>query len=150
MALDRRLRQLQAGVMDTPAGFTKDAGWEAGVQRTVKAPIDIVWRYLTVDGARTWLGVSRVPTEVGGTYETLDGTTGELLSITATRQILLTWHPKRWLHGSTLQVTLAEAASGTTISIHQERLANGGERSEMLRYWAHVMTRVESDLTPLP
>jgi uncharacterized protein YndB with AHSA1/START domain len=131
----------------TPVGLTRDAGWELGARRTVAAPLGAVWRYLTGPGLAVWLGDAILPSEPGQTYRTTDGTTGELRSFTPERRIRLTWKPADWTHGSTLQLTVLPAATGTTIAIHQERLEHAGEREAMLEHWHAVLDSLAGELS---
>lgn len=120
-------------------GLTKDAGWEVGVRTTVTAPIDTVWVYLLGEGLPTWLGeLSELPTEKGAAYSTADGVHGSVRSYTEGLRVRLTWQPDDWPHDSTLQLTVKPAASGTTIGIHHEHLADREERRMMLGHWKNV------------
>ncbi len=120
-------------------GLTKDAGWEVGVRTTVPAPLGEVWRYLIGEGLPVWLGdLSTLPTEKGAAYETADGVRGVIRSYTDGLRVRLSWQPDDWPHDSTLQVTVKVAASGTTIGIHHDRLANREERRMMLGHWKNV------------
>jgi uncharacterized protein YndB with AHSA1/START domain len=132
--------------MDDTTGLTKDAGWELGVRRTVDAPLEDVWEYFIVDGVETWLGDATLGTRKGDTFETSDGVRGEIRSLTSQMRLRITWQPEDWDHDSTLQVTLTPAATGTTIGLHQERLASAAEREQMLEHWTTVLDDVADDL----
>ncbi len=120
-------------------GRTKDAGWEVGVRRTVSAPIDDVWDFLTGGGLGIWLGEADIRFEKGVEYLTADGVRGTVRSYTPVRRVRLSWQPTDWNHDSILQVSVKEAASGgTTIGFHQERLAGRDERKIMLGHWKAV------------
>lgn len=120
-------------------GKTKDAGWEVGVRETVTAPIAVVWDYLLGDGLAVWLGETELTPEKGARYETRDAVVGEVRSYTPNAKIRLTWRPDDWPHDTTLQVTVREAATGTTIGIHHEQLADRDERRMMLGHWKNVI-----------
>ena len=125
--------------MTDTTGLTKDAGWELGVRTTVPAPLDEVWRYLLSDGLPVWLGdIAAVPTENGATFETADGVRGTIRSFTDATRIRLTWRPDDWPHDTVLQLTVKQAATGTTIGIHHEKLADRDERKLMLGHWKNV------------
>ena len=120
-------------------GLTKDAGWELGVRTTVPAPLDVVWQYLLGEGLKVWLGdIAEVPTEKGAAFETADGVRGTIRSFTDGTRIRLSWWPDDWPHDTVLQVTVKEAATGTTIGIHHEQLADRDERKLMLGHWKNV------------
>lgn len=129
-------------------GKTKDAGWEVGVRTTVSAPIDEVWDFLLEDGLAIWLGNTTLVLEKGADYETDDDIRGQVRSYTPGLRVRLTWQPGEWDHDSTLQLTVREAATGTTIAFHQERLSGREERKVMLGHWKDVVSRLESALAP--
>jgi uncharacterized protein YndB with AHSA1/START domain len=129
-------------VSDT-TGKTKDAGWEVGVRTTVRAAVEDVWDYLFEDGLPVWLGLDTLVLEKGASFHTHDGVSGHVLSYTPGKRIRLSWHPDGWDHASTLQVTAREAATGTTIGFHQEKLAGREERKIMLGHWKGVVAQIE-------
>lgn len=135
-------------------GQTKSAGWEMGARRTVAAPLDRVWAHLTGPGLTTWLGDTELPDAVGGSYETDDGIRGELRSRHERQKLRLTWKPPRHKHDTTLQLTVVEAATGTTIGFHHEGLSGRDERKTMLTHWHSVLEDLEDQLlgraTPPP
>ena len=125
--------------MSDTTGKTKDAGWEVGVRTTVAAPVPVVWQYLIGNGLATWLGqISTLPTEKGAEYVTKDGVRGTIRSYTENAKLRLSWHPSDWPHDTTLQLTLKETITGTTIGIHHEKLADRDERRMMLGHWKNI------------
>jgi len=129
-------------------GLTKDSGWEIGVSRTVPHPLDEVWRLLTSDrGVAIWLGAgARLEPLRGAHYVTADGTEGEVRGYRDRDRIRVTWRPPGWSHDSTLQVALSDARSGTTVSFHQERLADAEERERQRARWRSVLGDLERAL----
>jgi uncharacterized protein YndB with AHSA1/START domain len=133
----------------TPTGQTKDAGWEVGVRTTVDAPVDTVWAFLLGRGLPLWLGSTDLTLEKGATYETDDDISGTVLSYTEGLRIRLSWRPEEWDHDSTLQLTVKEAATGTTIGFHQERLSGREERKIMLGHWKEVVQQLDDAIAAL-
>ena len=130
---------------DSPVGLTKDAGWELGVRQTVPAPLAEVWQYLLGPGLPVWLGeIDALPTEKDAAYETRDGVRGTIRGFTPDYRVRLTWRPDDWPHDSTLQVTVKEAATGTTIGFHHDRLADREERKLMLGHWKNVAAAINA------
>jgi uncharacterized protein YndB with AHSA1/START domain len=130
-------------------GLTKDAGWELGVRTTVAAPKDVVWQFLLGAGLPVWLGdIEVLPTEKGHPYSTRDGVRGTIRSYTEGLRVRLSWQPEDWPHDSTLQVTVKEAASGTTIGFHHDRLADRDERRMMLGHWKSVAASIDAHFGP--
>jgi uncharacterized protein YndB with AHSA1/START domain len=123
----------------THAGLTRDAGWEVGVRQTVPAPLPVVWNFLLGDGVPLWLGETTLPREKGAAYETTDGVRGSVRSYADGSRIRLSWHPDDWPHDTILQLTVKESATGTTIGIHHEKLADRDERRMMLGHWKSVV-----------
>ncbi len=125
--------------MSDTTGKTKDAGWELGVRTTVNAPIDEVWGFLLGEGLPLWLGdIAELPAEKGEAYETKDGVRGTVRSRTDGTRVRISWQPDDWPHDTILQLTVKESATGTTIGIHHEQLANRDERKLMLGHWKNV------------
>ncbi len=126
-------------------GLTKDAGWELGVRTTVAAPVEVVWDYLLGAGLRVWLGeLDALPLEKGDDYATADGVRGTVRIRSEGSRIRISWQPDDWPHDSTVQLTIKPVASGTTIGIHHERLADREERRMMLGHWKNVAAAFDS------
>lgn len=126
-------------------GLTKDAGWEVGVRATVPAPLPEVWAYLLGAGLLNWLGdIDALPAEKGASYATKDGVRGTIRTFTPDYRVRLGWQPSDWPHDTTLQVTVKEVASGTTIAIHHDKLADRDERRMMLGHWKKVAASIRS------
>ena len=127
------------GYMGDNTGLTKDAGWELGVRTTVPAEVGAVWEWLLGAGLPVWLGeIDALPTEKGESYETADGVRGTVRGRTEGFRVRVSWQPNDWPHDSTLQLSVKAAASGTTIGIHHEKLADREERRMMLGHWKNV------------
>jgi len=134
------------GMSDT-TGKTKDAGWEVGVRKTVPASGPAVWNFLLGEGLALWLGdIDELPTEKGKTYTTRDKVHGTVKAYIENYRIRLTWQPSDWPHDTTLQLTVKASATGTTIAIHQEKLADREERRLMLGHWKSVIDHVAGEL----
>jgi uncharacterized protein YndB with AHSA1/START domain len=130
--------------MSDTTGLTKDAGWEMGVRTTVSAPLPAVWEFLLGEGLQLWLGeIDSLPVEKGAAFSTADGVRGSIRSYTDLQRVRLSWQPDDWPHDTTLQVTVKEAATGTTIGFHHEKLADRDERRMMLGHWKNVAAAIE-------
>lgn len=130
-----------------PTGTTADAGWEVGVRETIAAPVDAVWTYLLGDGLKVWFGdIDALPTEKKATFVSRDGVRGVMRGYTPNARVRIGWHPDDWPHDTTLQVTVKQVATGTTIAISHEGLADREERKLMLGHWKNVMAAVVEDL----
>ena len=129
--------------MSDATGLTKDAGWEMGVRTTVAAPARAVWDFLLGEGLTMWLGeIESLPTEQGASFVTRDGVSGSIRSFTEGQRVRLSWRPDDWPHDTTLQVTVKETATGTTIGFHHEKLADRDERRMMLGHWKNVASAI--------
>jgi hypothetical protein len=121
-------------------GLTKDAGWEVGVRQTVFASQPSVWEFLFGDGLAVWLGdIDELPTEKGAAFTTRDGVSGVIRGFIDGYRVRLSWQPDDWPHDTTLQVTVKQAATGTTVAFHHEHLADRDERKMMLGHWKNVV-----------
>jgi hypothetical protein len=135
--------------MTDTTGLTKDAGWELGVRQTVPAPLPEVWAFLLGEGLPVWLGdIDALPTEKGAAYETKDGVRGTIRGFTDAYRVRLSWQPADWPHDTILQVTEKEAAGGTTVGFHHEKLADRDERKMMLGHWKNVAAAVGARFVP--
>ncbi|MGD2070978.1 MAG: SRPBCC domain-containing protein [Gemmatimonadota bacterium] len=113
-------------------GETREAGFQIGAQKTVSAPPDAVWRWVTSpEGVRTWLGAGAPPGLVEGESYTLDdGSTGEVRVVKEESHVRLTWHPGGWPRPSTIQLRTGghEDPRRTVVSLHQEHIPGPAER----------------------
>lgn len=130
--------------MSRTVGLTKDAGFEIGLCRTVDVPPDRALATIVGDqGVRTWLGDGvRLPAEKGTTYETVDGTRGQIRSYHPSGRLRLTWQPAGWDHPTIVQVTVSERRGKSVIRFHQERLVDPAERARQRDHWRAVMDEV--------
>jgi uncharacterized protein YndB with AHSA1/START domain len=127
-----------------PVGKTKTQGWEIGVRRTFPIGTDKAWKLLTTQpGLGIWLGKGVDLTfKKGDTYETTDGTSGDIRSYSAGSLIRLTWQPRGQAMPSTLQIRVLPAKTGATISVHHEKLESGEARKAMREHWSAVLDRL--------
>lgn len=127
-------------------GNTKTQGWEIGVRRTLPISAVQAWALLTTQpGMSIWLGHGVDPAfKKGQTYETAEGTKGDIRSVQEGSLIRMTWQPPEWDFASTLQIRLLPAKLGTTFSFHHERLQDGDQREAMRCHWTQVMDKLEA------
>ncbi|MGC9311896.1 MAG: SRPBCC domain-containing protein, partial [Sediminispirochaetaceae bacterium] len=58
--------------------------------------------------------------------------------------IRLRWKLPGWTHFSTLQIRIvSKGTAKTTLTVHQEKLADQATRERMLEYWREKMTYLE-------
>ncbi len=129
-------------------GETKSAGYEVGVTRTFPLTARQAWDLLlSEEGRSLWLGsIKKVPTKIGQSYETDDGTIGEVRSYAAGKMLRLTWKPAARGQPTTLQIRVAPKGKKSSIHIHQEKLRSRAERERMRRHWTGVMDGLEQML----
>jgi hypothetical protein len=133
--------------MDTgkPVGLTEGQGWEIGVRRTFPIAQHEAWAdllgLLGLGALRdTAAQAGRTFTlEAGRTFTLADGTRVEVRSHTPGALLRMRWQPAGWANTSTLQLRALAAKTGTTLSIHHERLADAGQREAMRAHWAAVL-----------
>jgi uncharacterized protein YndB with AHSA1/START domain len=126
-------------------GETRETGFQLGVQRTVAASLEDTWSVL-VSRMELWLGEGTVALEEGEQYE-VAGASGEIRVVRPRERLRLTWQADAWPGPATLQLTLAESASGkTTIQAHLERLPDAEAREAMRARWRQALARLASAL----
>lgn len=130
---------------DRPVGQTASVGFQIGVRRTLPIPPQQAWGILTSsEGLRLWLGdLPTLGLEPGYRYITQEGTSGEVRVVKPLQQLRLTWQPEGWARPSTVQIRLLSSdPEKTTISFHQEHLADATARAEMKRRWEAVLAQL--------
>ncbi|WP_438801065.1 hypothetical protein [Amycolatopsis magusensis] len=62
-------------------------------------------------------------------------------------RLRLTWQPSGWSHDTTLQLTVTSAGEGRArLGVHQERLADAGERERQRAHWQDVVAGIVAAL----
>ncbi|WP_274361434.1 SRPBCC family protein [Paenibacillus thermotolerans] len=128
-----------------PVGLTASAGYQIGVRRTLPITKEQAWDYLTSpEGLQSWLGdAPGISFAAGERYRTAEGTTGEMRVVKPYEQIRMKCRFAQWEKESTLQIRIIPAGERkTTVSFHQENLADGIVREEMKRRWELVLDRL--------
>lgn len=127
-----------------PVGLTASSGWELGLRRTLPVSPDRAWTVLTSPvGTELILGkgVDLDPDRPGRANE--EGPIAwELTTFHPCSHLRMKWRKAGWAKASTLQIRVISAATGTTIAIHQEDLADKAAREELLAHWAKVLDRI--------
>ncbi|WP_114854062.1 SRPBCC domain-containing protein [Brachybacterium sp. YJGR34] len=136
---------MQTETWHHPVGLTHDAGWELGVRRTLPAPDQDVWRRLLSEWLPQWLGVESVPQMVGAPLRRGTAACGRVVGCHMGRRVRLRWQPEALDHETVFQVTLQEAAGGTVLAVHQERLLGPAERQGLLEHWTTVLDQLVAD-----
>lgn len=123
-------------------GKTADVGYQIGVRRTLPCGEEALWSLLlSPEGQAIWLG-GTIELEAGARYTLDDGTAGQVNVFKSWSHLRLTWQPQGWARPSTVQVRVMAASRGTTLSFHQDHLADGDARKAMKARWAGVIERL--------
>ena len=135
----------------TRAGEAPGVGFELGFQRPIETDRETLWTYLMDDGVEVWLG------DVDGQfpapnihYETADGTTGEVQTLTQGERIRLSWQPARLTEPAILQLTVScprDAADQSTLRVHLEQLPDATAREDLRTHWQAVLDRIQAELS---
>ncbi|MCY4436210.1 MAG: SRPBCC domain-containing protein [Chloroflexi bacterium] len=125
-------------------GGTESAGFQIGVQKTLPLSPEHAWDLITQpEGLALWLGTATdLRWEKGATYETPEGTRGEMRSFTAGKHLRLTWQPPDFQTPSTLQVSLEPSSTKTAVRFHQEKLTSAEAREQMRAHWREVLHKL--------
>lgn len=135
-------REGDVSIEERAVGQTVSVGFQVGVRRTLPCADEALWQLLTSEeGLTIWLG-GPIPLQRGARYTLADGTIGELRVFRPGSHLRLTWQPHGWATPATIQVRVLPARSGTTLSIHQERLPDGATRAAMKAHWETVIARL--------
>jgi uncharacterized protein YndB with AHSA1/START domain len=124
-------------------GSTADADFQVGVQRTLDLGVDDAWALVTSPaGMRQWLGVDGpLPKAVGESIDDPTGGSYELRSIETGRRIRLRHHEHDG-EQSTIQLTLTEKPTGTTIGFHHDNLPHAEAREEKREHWKTIADKL--------
>ncbi|MGZ7446119.1 SRPBCC family protein [Paenibacillus sp. TH7-28] len=136
-----------------PVGTTKDAGVQIGVRRTLAAPKEQVWEFLTTPaGLSLWIGdVPSFKLEVGYKFASKEGVSGKISVVKPYQKLRLTWKRPEWEQFSRLQLYVLSTNTGkTTVSIHQEMLEEVFIRELMKRHWEDMLAELKRYLEETP
>ncbi|TLS52229.1 SRPBCC domain-containing protein [Paenibacillus antri] len=126
-------------------GKTAGTGYQVGVRRTWPVSLERAWDWLmSPSGMSVWLEAD-VPERAaaGAAFATRDGVQCEVRVVNERENVRLRWRKPEWERASTVQVrTIAASPDKTTISFHQEQLADATTREAMKRHWESVSIRV--------
>ncbi|MFE6780492.1 SRPBCC domain-containing protein [Streptomyces sp. NPDC057702] len=121
-----------------------------GVSKTLPHPPAEVWDFISGDeGIAIWLGPgAELHQEKGASYETDDGTSGEVRGYRPGDRIRLTHRAPGSGRDTTVQVAVSQARSGgkAVLRFHQERLADEEERARRREHWRRVIAEVADAL----
>ena len=126
-------------------GQTSDAGYQIGVQKTLRIPHELAWDLLVVGPGRDiWLGETQpLDLRKGAEYVTSDGASGEIRSVAPGQRLRLTWSHPDLARSSTLQVMFIASGEKTSVRFHQEKLSSQDERERMRQHWREVLRQLE-------
>jgi len=133
---------------NTPAGKTRDTGFQVGVRKTLPADLNTVWHAVVSDrGLKLWLGAGRLPDlNPGSRFRLKDGTSGEIRVHQPFSHMRVTWKPADWPRPSTIQVRIIENGEKTTLAFHQEHLPHEQARDERKAFFKDVLEALASEL----
>ena len=128
-------------------GKTKDVGFQFGIRKTIPVSTEKVWDFLFSDnGLKIWLGKLNTELELKKEFKTENGITGFVRVFNPNSHIRLNWKPKNWENISTVQIRVIGDENKTTIAIHQEKLLNSEQRTEMKEYWTEIMKKITNEM----
>ncbi len=133
-----------------PVGLTASVGYQIGVRRTIPVQTKHAWDFFfSPEGLSIWLGdIQHIPLQKGQSFQIKDGCSGELRVVKPGGHVRMTWKRADWEEPpSTLQVRfLTPSSDKTTISFHQEKLANASTREEMKEHWEQALAKIDAAL----
>ena len=133
--------------MKNQVGQTKDVGFQFGIRKSLSLSTEKVWDFLFSEiGLKIWLGNLKSDLEIKKEFETDNGTKGVVRVLKPNSHIRLNWKAKTWENMSTVQIRVIGNYNKATIAIHQEKLLNSEQRSEMKDYWNIVIKKLETEI----
>ena len=128
-------------------GKTKDVGFQFGIRKTIPVSAEKVWDFLFSEkGLKIWLGKLNTELELKKEFNTENGITGFVRVFNPNSHIRLNWKPKNWENISTVQIRVIGDENKTTIAIHQEKLLNSEQRTEMKKYWTEIIEKLTTEI----
>jgi hypothetical protein len=132
---------------ENPVGKTKGQGWEIGVRRTLPVSQIKAWQMILNALDIVWEEGPEPPLyEKHMSLKASDGASIEIRSYEAYNLIRIRWQPSDWDFASTLQIRVIPAKTGTTISIHHERLQNAQQRERMRLHWTALLENLKASV----
>ncbi len=126
-------------------GKTQSQGWEIGVSRTLPVSARRAWALvMTALGLPQAIVRARREVETGQVVKTKNKTQVEIRSYEPGSRLRMRWQPAEWDFASTLQIRIKPAVTGTTISVHHEKLENGEQRAAMREHWTARLEEVRA------
>src|SRR5215208_1968569 len=122
-------------------GQSPKGDFTVGVQRTVPLGRRAAWDLL-LERSDLWLG-DGAPTEFtkGSTYA-VAGAAGEVRIVRPGDRLKVTWQPDGWDAPATVQFTLLDRRTGTSIHTHIEKLPNAETREAMRSRFGEALERL--------
>jgi len=135
--------------MEKPIGLTKQRGFQVGARKTFPIPLEQAWEFLlSPEGGKFWLGEPEESKalEIGKTLISKEGIEAKISIYKPRSHLRMTWKHKAWKNTSILQIRVIPAGTKTTISFHQEKLSNEGQRALMKAHWKQVLAQITAYL----
>lgn len=118
------------------------------VSRSVSKPLKSVWvTLMSPEGAEALLGQGGQITEKGHVWQSASGAHGVTRSFHPLEQIRFSWHRDDDDPASLVDVRLAAADDGTTLSIVHEHLHENSDRVWIQEHWTEALDRLEEALS---
>jgi uncharacterized protein YndB with AHSA1/START domain len=119
-----------------PTGRLANGQYQAGARRTSLLSETTVWsQWTSPEGLGRWLLRLDGPLEEGREFTAAGGVRVHLVRVRAPSQLRLRLEHDDWPHARTAQLRVLKAATGATLALHLEGLADAREREEVLARW---------------
>ena len=129
--------------MNKQVGQTKDVGFQFGVRKSFKVPVNAIWNFMfSAQGVNIWLGELSNELTLNKPYKTKNGIEGFVRVFKVDSHIRLSWKKKKWDNMSLVQLRIYGDSQKSTISFHQEKLASAEQREEVKTHWNGIMNQV--------
>lgn len=130
-----------------PTGWTKDAGFQIGVRKTLHVSHQRLWSFFFSDeGIAIWFGKLNHALPLQQAFRSEEGYEGVITTFKEGSHLRMKWKKPGWERFSMLQVRIMPQEGRTVLSFHQDQLPGETQRTEMRAYWQKVIARIEQGL----
>src|SRR5699024_752668 len=119
------------------------------VQKTLPINVKKLWQFIIgSNGLSIWHGngLEELEFEKYSTYQTNNGTLGEIRSLYPHKRLQLICQLSEWTNQSTLQLHLLHKCDRTALRFQHEKLADIHQRNQMKEHWRNILQNIKNSI----